>query len=77
MTDLATATILAALTVLIGAVIGSAIVPTIIAQRWFAPPVHVLTTEEIIEVEDEEFEPPRPHTGKMRRLRTPASTSAE
>lgn len=49
-------------TVLIAAVIGSAIVPTIIAQRWFAPPVHVLTAEEIIEVEDEEFEPPRPRS---------------
>src|SRR2546428_6760693 len=46
-------------TILIGAVIGSAIVPTIIAQRWFAPPVHVLTADEIAQVEDEEFEPPR------------------
>ena len=41
-----------------GAVIGSAIIPTIIAQRWFAPPVHILTAEEIAQVEDEEFEPP-------------------
>jgi Kef-type K+ transport system membrane component KefB len=44
-------------TILIGAVIGSAIIPTIIAQRWFAPPVHILTAEEIATVEDEEFEP--------------------
>ena len=46
-------------TVLLGAVIGSAIVPTIVAQRWFAPPVHALTADEIAAVEDEEFEPPR------------------
>jgi Kef-type K+ transport system membrane component KefB len=45
-------------TILIGAVIGSAIIPTVIAQRWFAPPVHDLTAEEIADVEDEEFEPP-------------------
>ena len=44
-------------TILIGAVIGSAIVPTVIAQRFFSPPVHVLTGEEIADVEDEEFEP--------------------
>lgn len=46
-------------TILIGAVIGSAIIPTIVAQRWFAPPLHALNAEEIVEVEDEEFEPPR------------------
>jgi len=46
-------------TVLLGAVIGSAIVPTIVAQRWFAPPVHALTADEIAAVEDEEFEPAR------------------
>lgn len=46
-------------TILIGAVIGSAIIPTIVAQRWFAPPVHALEAEEIAAVEDEEFEPPR------------------
>ena len=46
-------------TVLLGAVIGSAIVPTIVAQRWFAPPVHAPTQAEIEQVEDEEFEPPR------------------
>ncbi|HEY5616769.1 MAG TPA: cation:proton antiporter [Vicinamibacterales bacterium] len=44
-------------TILLGAVIGSAIVPTIIAQRWFSPPVHPLTPDEIARVEDEEFEP--------------------
>lgn len=47
-------------TVVLGAVIGSAIVPTIVAQRWFSPPVHPLTPEEIARVEDEEFEPARP-----------------
>jgi Kef-type K+ transport system membrane component KefB len=46
-------------TTLIAAVIGSAIIPTIVAQRWFAPPLHALTEEEIVEVEDEEFEPRR------------------
>ncbi|MBI3184815.1 MAG: cation:proton antiporter [Myxococcales bacterium] len=46
-------------TVLIAAVIGSAVVPTFIAQRFFSPPAHLLTGEEIAEVEDEEFEPPR------------------
>jgi Kef-type K+ transport system membrane component KefB len=50
-------------TILIGAVIGSAILPTIVAQQWFAPPVHDLTTEEIAEVEDEEFEPRRRRAG--------------
>jgi Kef-type K+ transport system membrane component KefB len=44
-------------TVLIAAVIGSAVIPTIIAQRWFAPSVHELTAAEIVDVEDEEFEP--------------------
>jgi Kef-type K+ transport system membrane component KefB len=47
-------------TILIGAVIGSAILPTIVAQRWFSPPVHALTPDEIAQVENEEFEPPRP-----------------
>jgi Kef-type K+ transport system membrane component KefB len=46
-------------TILLGAVIGSAIIPTLIAQRWYAPPVHALTAEEIVQVEDEEFEPRR------------------
>jgi hypothetical protein len=43
-------------TILIGAVVGSAIVPTIIAQRWFAPATHAPTAEEMLSVEDEEFE---------------------
>ncbi|MBI4471739.1 MAG: hypothetical protein HY646_03660, partial [Acidobacteria bacterium] len=46
-------------TILLAAVIASAVIPTIVAQRWFAPPLHALKTEEIAEVEDEEFEPPR------------------
>jgi Kef-type K+ transport system membrane component KefB len=46
-------------TVLVGAVIGSAVIPTVLAQRFFSPPVHKLTADEIAEVEDEEFEPPR------------------
>jgi Kef-type K+ transport system membrane component KefB len=45
--------------VLITAVILSAIVPTAIAQRLFSPPLHTLTAEEVQTVEDEEFEPPR------------------
>jgi Kef-type K+ transport system membrane component KefB len=48
-------------TVLLGAVIGSAVIPTLIAQRWFAPPVHPLTTAEVEAIEDEEFEPSRRH----------------
>jgi hypothetical protein len=42
---------------LITAVILSAIIPTLIAQRFFSPPVHKLTTGEEIDVEDEEFAP--------------------
>src|SRR5207245_7097627 len=34
-------------TILIGAVIGSAIIPTIVAQRWFAPTLHSFTAEQI------------------------------
>jgi Kef-type K+ transport system membrane component KefB len=45
--------------VLITAVILSAIVPTAIAQRFFSPPVHALTALEVQAVEDEEFEPGR------------------
>ncbi len=45
--------------VLVTVVILSAIVPTAIAQRFFSPPLHPLTAEELIAVEDEEFEPPR------------------
>jgi hypothetical protein len=40
-------------------VILSAIVPTVIAQRFFSPPVHELTAGEVGLVEDEEFEPAR------------------
>ncbi|GAC1476463.1 MAG: cation:proton antiporter [Candidatus Dormibacteraceae bacterium] len=43
--------------ILITAVILSAIIPTIVAQRFFSPPVHKLTSEEELEVEDEEFAP--------------------
>jgi len=43
--------------ILITAVILSAIVPTLVAQRFFSPPVHRLTTEEELDVEDEEFAP--------------------
>ena len=45
--------------VLVATVILSAIVPTVIAQRFFSPPVHELTEEEVGLVEDEEFEPAR------------------
>jgi Kef-type K+ transport system membrane component KefB len=45
--------------VLVSVVILSATVPTAIAQRFFSPPVHVLTQEEEARVEDAEFEPPR------------------
>jgi len=49
--------------VLVATVILSAIVPTVVAQRFFSPPVHELTTEEIGLVEDEEFEPARSTLG--------------
>jgi Kef-type K+ transport system membrane component KefB len=52
-------------TILIGAVIGSAVIPTVIAQQFFAPAVHVLTADEIADVEDEEFEPPRNRSGSL------------
>ena len=45
--------------VLVSVVILSAVVPTAIAQRLFTPLEHVLSPEEIVRVEDEEFEPPR------------------
>ena len=51
-------------TILLGAVIGSAVIPTVVAQRWFAPPLQALKAEEIVEIEDEEFEPPRPQNPK-------------
>lgn len=43
--------------VLVTTVIVSAVVPTFFAQRFFSPPVHALTAEEELAVEDEEFEP--------------------
>jgi Kef-type K+ transport system membrane component KefB len=42
---------------LIAAVILSAVLPTFVAQRFFSPPVHALTPREEVEVEDEEFAP--------------------
>lgn len=45
--------------VLVTAVILSAVVPTAIAQRLFSPSVHPLTEQEVIAVEDAEFEPAR------------------
>lgn len=45
--------------VLVTVVIVSAVVPTAIAQRLFTPMEHVLSPEEVIDIEDEEFEPPR------------------
>lgn len=45
--------------VLVTVVILSAVVPTAIAQRLFAPMEHMLSAEEIVEIEDAEFEPPR------------------
>lgn len=45
--------------VLITVVILSAIVPTAVAQRFFSPPLHALTGQEVVAIEDEEFEPPR------------------
>lgn len=44
---------------LVTAVILSAVVPTAIAQRVFSPPVHPLTEQEVLAVEDPEFEPAR------------------
>ena len=55
--------------VLVSVVILSAVVPTAIAQRLFTPPLHVLTTEEVSDIEDAEFEPPRrpdPPLGEVR-----------
>lgn len=43
--------------VLVTVVILSAIVPTAIAQRGFAPPAHALSPAELAEVEDEEVSP--------------------
>ena len=44
---------------LISAVILSAVVPTLVAQRFFSPATHRLTTVEELDVEDEEFSPRR------------------
>jgi len=46
--------------VLVTAVILSAILPTFVAQRFFSPPTHLLTAEEELDVEDEEFAPQHP-----------------
>lgn len=48
--------------ILITAVILSAILPTLLAQRLFSPPLHQFTSEEEIQVEDEEFAPARGST---------------
>ena len=45
--------------ILITTVILSAVVPTVIAQRWFSPPAHELSRGEVAQIEDEEFEPRR------------------
>jgi Kef-type K+ transport system membrane component KefB len=45
--------------VLVTAVILSAILPTFVAQRFFSPPKHLLTADEELDVEDEEFAPHR------------------
>lgn len=55
--------------ILISAVILSAILPTLVAQRFFSPPVHKLTTEEEIQVEDEEFAPAHGSTATRSRNR--------
>jgi Kef-type K+ transport system membrane component KefB len=46
--------------VLVAAVILSAILPTFVAQRFFSPPTHLLSPDEELDVEDEEFAPHRP-----------------
>jgi Kef-type K+ transport system membrane component KefB len=46
--------------ILVTAVILSAILPTLVAQRFFSPPTHLLSAEEELDVEDEEFAPRRP-----------------
>jgi len=47
--------------ILVTTVILSAILPTIVAQRFFSPPTHLLTNEEELDVEDEEFAPVHTH----------------
>jgi len=51
---------------LITTVILSAIVPTFVAQRFFSPLTHVLSAEEELDVEDEEFAPTHPHASGER-----------
>src|SRR6266568_4078626 len=46
--------------VLITTVILSAIAPTFLAQRFFSPPLNLLTTEQREAIEDEEFAPRHP-----------------
>jgi Kef-type K+ transport system membrane component KefB len=46
--------------VLVTAVILSAMLPTFVAQRFFSPPTHLLSPDEELDVEDEEFAPHRP-----------------
>lgn len=46
--------------VLITTVVLSAIIPTLVAQRFFSPPTHQLSVEEELDVEDEEFAPSHP-----------------
>lgn len=60
--------------ILVTVVILSAVVPTAIAQRLFTPLEHVLSRDEVTEIEDEEFEPPRrlePPLGEARESRRP------
>ena len=45
--------------ILITTVILSAVLPTLVAQRFFSPPIHALTIEEELGREDEEFAPRR------------------
>jgi Kef-type K+ transport system membrane component KefB len=45
--------------ILITTVILSAVLPTLVAQRFFSPPIHALTIEEELGSEDEEFAPRR------------------
>jgi Kef-type K+ transport system membrane component KefB len=46
--------------VLVTAVILSAILPTFVAQRFFSPAIHPLSPDEELDVEDEEFAPRHP-----------------
>jgi Kef-type K+ transport system membrane component KefB len=45
--------------ILISTVILSAILPTLVAQRFFSPPIHALSTDDELGMEDEEFAPRR------------------